>query len=502
VRRSLAWISFAVTGLVALAFLVPLAIIVGNTVRDRVIAEAFRNAAAIGPVLALTTDPDDVERVVASTPTGGSGRMTVYLPSYPAARSVIGPANVGSADVVRARTTGLSFTTPVPGGLAVLQPVVLDGERLAVVEVIVPEADLERGVWPARALLMLLAVVLVAGSVAFADRLAARVVRAARGLSEASTRLGSGDLDVRITPEGPAELREAAVAFNAMADRVSALLAAERELAADLSHRLRTPLTGLLLVTRALGDVAAARDVRDAGARLEDEIDRIIRETGEGRRWRPSRCDAAAVLRERLDFWGALAEDQGRSWALHLPDGEVPVPVPADDLAAATDALLGNVFMHTPAGAAFAVTVVTRPAAVHVVFADAGPGVLDPEQALLRGASGAASTGLGLDIARRLAETTGGRIQLRRSPMGGAEVDVVLRTGEPEAAPRRRRSPKPDILSRAQRGVTDVVSYAVTWIEVQVTRVAWYLRANLPESVRRVVRDVRSRREPASRNRR
>jgi signal transduction histidine kinase len=443
VRRSLAGISFAVTGLVAVAFLVPLAIVAGNTVRDRVLAEAGRNAAAIGPVLALTTDRRDVERVVAGTPTGARGRMTVYLPAYPAAGSVVGPATARSTDVLQAQTSGRSFTAAVPGGLAVLQPVVLDGGRLAVVEVIVPDADLERGVWPARAILVLLAVVLVAGSVAFADRLAARVVRAARGLSSAAGRLGSGDLDVRIQPQGPAELREAAVAFNTMADRVSGLLAAERALAADLSHRLRTPLTGLLLVTRSLGDSPEAREVRAAGARLEEEIDRIIRETEEGRRARPARCDAAEVLRERLAFWGALAEDQGRAYGLHLPSpdgsGTTIVPVPGDDLAAAADALIGNVFMHTPPGTAFTVTLVPRPGAVHVVVADAGPGVADPDAALRRGASGAASTGLGLDIARRLAEDTGGRLQLRRSAMGGAEVDVVLRTGEAEATPLRKR---------------------------------------------------------------
>jgi signal transduction histidine kinase len=445
VRRSLAGISFAVTGLVAVAFLVPLAIIAGNTVRDRVLAEAGRNAASIGPVLALTTDPRDVQRVVASTPTGARGQMTVYLPSYPASGSVVGPATANGTDVLQAQQSGRSFTARVPGGLAVLQPVVLDGGRLAVVEVIVPDADLRRGVWPARAILVLLAIVLVAGSVAVADRLAARVVRAARGLSSAAGRLGSGDLDVRIKPEGPAELREAAVAFNTMADRVSGLLAAERALAADLSHRLRTPLTGLLLVTRSLDDSPGAREVRAAGARLEEEIDKIIRETEEGRRARPARCDAADVLRERVAFWGALAEDQGRRFALHLPPspdaagGAAVVPVSGDDLAAAADALIGNVFMHTPPGTPFAVTLVTRPGAVHVVVSDAGPGVADPEAALRRGASGAASTGLGLDIARRLAEDTGGRLQLRRSAMGGAEVDVVLRTGEPETAPLRKR---------------------------------------------------------------
>jgi signal transduction histidine kinase len=73
---------------------------------------------------------------------------------------------------------------------------------------------------------------------------------------------------------------------------------------------------------------------------------------------------------------------------------------------------------------------------------DAGPGIADPASAVRRGVSGAGSTGLGLDIVRRAAETSGGRMIISRSPLGGARVGIFLRVPAPEPAPapsRRRR---------------------------------------------------------------
>ena len=66
-----------------------------------------------------------------------------------------------------------------------------------------------------------------------------------------------------------------------------------------------------------------------------------------------------------------------------------------------------------------------------IFFADAGPGIGDPDSALRRGSSGGGSTGLGLDIARRVAESTGGGLKIDRSALGGAQVQLWLRTGAP-----------------------------------------------------------------------
>ena len=116
-------------------------------------------------------------------------------------------------------------------------------------------------------------IALIVGSVASPTGSAPGWCAPPSGSPRAAHDLGEGKLGVRVPEEGPTELRSAAVAFNSMADQVVQLLANERELAADLSHRLRTPLTVLRLNTASLGDGDAAEQTRAAVAQLEREVD-------------------------------------------------------------------------------------------------------------------------------------------------------------------------------------------------------------------------------------
>ncbi len=88
------------------------------------------------------------------------------------------------------------------------------------------------------------------------------------------------------------------------------------------------------------------------------------------------------------------------------------------------DALIGNVFRHTPQGTAFAVRVERADRHVLLTVDDAGPGVADPDAALTRGVSVGGSTGLGLDIVARAARAADGELTITRAPMGGARVRV------------------------------------------------------------------------------
>jgi signal transduction histidine kinase len=148
--------------------------------------------------------------------------------------------------------------------------------------------------------------------------------------------------------------------------------------------------------------------------------------------------DLAASTKARLLFWSVLAENQQRPMTATFDDVDCSVALTTEALDAAIDALVGNVFAHTPDGTGFRVTVRsasgTQPPAV--IVDDDGPGVaaLDLVE---RGASGAGSTGLGLDIARRTAEATGGQLVVGASSSGGTHVELVL--GAPRRAGRRAR---------------------------------------------------------------
>jgi signal transduction histidine kinase len=432
-RWALNRLALAITSMVALAFLVPLAVATRQIAYDRAITDARQQATSMVTVLGVDNDLVTLTNAVASTAAGSDGRLALHLPGL----DPIGTSHLTKATVQRAAADRRAATAEAEGGVAYLQPTVLTDGRTVVVEVFVPGADTRRGVGTAWLALGGLAVLLVGGSTLFADRLGSQLVRATRQLAAASRRLGGGELNERMTPTGPRELRDAANAFNTMADDLRRLLDRERELAADLSHRLRTPLTGLRLDVEAMPPGPIAERMRQACDLLDEELEAIITgaRLGSIEKRGSQQCDLVEVLADRLAFWSVLAEDQERPWEVVGGNEPVLLPMPASEVILVVDALLGNVFSHTPDGTAFRVSV----SASGLLVDDAGPGIPDPQRAVTRGFSGAGSTGLGLDIVRRAAETVRGQLVIDRSPLGGARIGFLLHALIPEPVEQRRR---------------------------------------------------------------
>ncbi|SHN45433.1 ATP-binding protein [Cryptosporangium aurantiacum] len=430
-RRALALVALATTSMVSLAFVVPLLLVVHQIARDRAITDAQRQADSVVTLLAGTNVAQSIEDALATVPAWKQDSLAVHLPG----QAAIGTTRAKPADIrlVRSRVDE-SITADVDGGVVYLRPTTLSsGDDVAVIEVFVPSEALSRGVTGASVALILVALGLVVGSVVVADRLAAKVVGATRNLAAVARAFGDGNLEARVEPSGPRELSDAGVSFNQMADRVVATLDAERELAADLSHRLRTPLTALRLDAEALDDGVDAARIREAVATLEREVDVIIQTARRPLSERgPEWCDLAEVVADRVDFWGALAEDEHRDCRLSGVGRRVPVGVSRTELVSIVDVLLGNVFRHTAPGVAFAVSVLMlRGPVAALVIEDAGTGIRHPRMAVRRGNSGGGSTGLGLDIVRRVAEAAGGSIRIDTSPMGGARIRVDLAMLDP-----------------------------------------------------------------------
>lgn len=408
-RRRIAGVVAAVSALVALAFVIPLGVLVRQTAEDRAIDRARSDAGAVVPLVVAGASPGQLATAVAATTAGAEGRMTVVTGDG----SRVGP-DTDSRDFEDALETGRSSVSGTEGGQEVITAVVDDTGARAAIRVVVENEELRRGQWPAWAALTGVAALLVGLSVVVADRLARTIVRPTQQLAGAANALGDGDLEVRVEPDGPPELVELGNAFNELASRVRIMLDDERALVAELSHRLRTPLTALSMRIEGVDDPDMATALRHDVDRVTKVVDQLINEA----RGRPETraalgCDAADVVAERVEFWAVLAQDQGRPWGFERAAGSANVSVGRDELLAAVDVLIDNVFTHTPDGVGMRVWV--RPlddGMVGIGVADSGDGF--EAEYLAEGTSGAESTGLGLSIAQRTAELAGGHIAMGR----------------------------------------------------------------------------------------
>ena len=425
-RRRLFLVTLAVTTLLVAAFAIPLALLVRDVARDRAISDAEADQAAVAPTLAVAPDVDHLAAAVETTPSGREDRFVVVLPDD----TQIGDQRELNGDsVALAREQQRAFSESVDGGIDVYTPVVLGTGQVVVMRVHVPDALVTDGVATSWAVLALVAVVLLVVAVVATDRLARSVTRPAGDLARTSRALAGGDTHARADATGPPEIVDVAEALNLLADRIDELRVAERERVADLSHRLRTPLTALRLDAEGHGAADLIEDVD----RLEAEVSEVIRAAR-----RPLheemvvRSDLAEVVEERAAFWGALADDDGRSWDCRVePAGPHPVRAARDDVAAAIDVLLGNVFAHTPDRTPYALAVRAPAGAVELSVDDGGPGITDAEARLDRGSSSGGSTGLGLDIAASTARAAGGELRIERSTrLGGARIVMVFPRAE------------------------------------------------------------------------
>jgi signal transduction histidine kinase len=300
--------------------------------------------------------------------------------------------------------------------------------------VYVGQAELNGSVAGARLTLLALGLVLLAVSVGLGLLLARVFLRPISDLGETAEQLAGGDLSARVPPSDIREIDNAGRALNRLAGRVVELLGLEREEVADLAHRLRTPVAALRLDTDSLPASDTADRLRDDVDHLDRMVDEVIREARRPLREDiPASADLCAVARERTAFWAVLAEDQDRELTLDIPRGPLPVAAETRDLGDALDALIGNVFAHTEEGTAFRVAVGVSPGPIAwLEVSDDGPGLMSTH-VLQRGLSVSGSTGLGLDIARRLAERSGGSIDIGAAPSGGARVRLNLTPPAPRA---------------------------------------------------------------------
>jgi len=429
----------ATTSAVVLAFLIPLTLLLRSLAEERTLAT-------------VTSDATNLAQIAASSGAAGAGQelenakakaknhdplgtTSVYLPDG----DVLGAQVPDDPDLARAKR-GLAFTVHKDGHAVVWAPAPTTSEGVYVVRTEVSGSELHRGVSRASWILAALGTLLLGLSVGAADTLARRLSDPIKDLAAAADSIRDGRLDIRSPEHGPPEVVAMAGALNRLSARIEQLLISERESVADLSHRLRTPVTALRLDVESITDPELAQRIEEHVATLERTVNAVVQDAR--RPVRPnvaSRCDVAALVGERVAFWSALADEQGRSLRTWLPSRPTWARIDAVELTDVVDVLIDNVFAHTEEGVPLEVTVNTN-AAHEIVLAvqDGGPG-LPGADVVARGHSNAGSSGLGLDIVRRAAIASGGRLELGRSRLGGAKVQVVLSPAETRTRERMRQ---------------------------------------------------------------
>ncbi|GHH48526.1 two-component sensor histidine kinase [Streptomyces umbrinus] len=293
-----------------------------------------------------------------------------------------------------------------------------EGEEGETVTVQEPRSAVTREI--GRTLLLIAAVALLAviAAVLLAVRQANRLASPLTDLAETAERLGSGDPRPRHKRYGVPELDRVADVLDGSAERIARMLTAERRLAADASHQLRTPLTALSMrleeitltddpdivkeeATIALGQVE----------RLTDVVERLLTNSRDPRTGSAVTFDLDEVIKQQLAEWRPAYRNAGRAIVNSGKHRLQAVGTPGA-VAQVLAALIENSLMHGGGTVALRTRVIGNQAVIEVT--DEGPGVPADLGARIfeRAISGRNSTGIGLAVARDLAEADGGRLEM------------------------------------------------------------------------------------------
>jgi signal transduction histidine kinase len=261
----------------------------------------------------------------------------------------------------------------------------------------------------------------IAGAWALSGTVARRAARPVEELAEAAGRLGTGDPRPVGRRYGVAELDQVADGLDSAARRVTTLLTADRELAIDASHQLRTPLTALSM---RLEEMIASADepevVREEGTaalhqaeRLADVVTQLL---SPGRRAAGSAAliSVDKIVLQQITEWAPAFRRAGRKIVL-VGESRLQAWVTPGGLAQVIATLLDNALMHGKGTVTIRRTQAERSVVIEVE--DEGDGV--PAELVSRiferSVSGRPEgTGLGLALARTMAAADGGRIVLAR----------------------------------------------------------------------------------------
>jgi len=300
-------------------------------------------------------------------------------------------------------------------------------------------------------------------SAAMGALLARRALRPIHAVTQTAVQINrADDLGRRIPHVGPPdEVGQLAGAFNEMLERLERIFRVQQRFVADVSHELRTPLTTVRANVDLLRRMGGA-DEASLNA-IQSETDRLIRLVGDLLLLARADAGRLPIAREPVEIDGVLAEVAQQTRVLSGDRLQVAVECPASEpgepLVVSGDAdrlkqlllnLADNAVKHTPDGGRVSLCLTQTDGWVRLTVADTGAGI-PPEdlphiferfyraeksrwrRPVANDTSPGAGVGLGLSIARWIAEAHGGRIELQSELGQGSAFHVWLPLAAPEA---------------------------------------------------------------------
>jgi signal transduction histidine kinase len=299
-------------------------------------------------------------------------------------------------------------------------------------------------------------IVVVALSAGVGWFMAKRALSGVEAVTRAAEDISKGALDRRVSLKGHSdEIDRLAETFNAMVDRIQALISQMKEITENIAHDLRSPITRMRgMAEMALSTAGPEEEWIEAAGTIIEECDRLLgminaaldiseAETGLAK-VQAEEVDLVVLVRDVCELFEPAAEDRGVALEIEAPPS-LPVSCDLRKIQRVLSNLLDNAIKYTVRGGHVEVHVEARPEGAMLSVQDTGIGISDADlphvfERFYRGEKSRSEVGngLGLSLAQAFVLIHGGTITAWSEQGKGTKVVVTLPKLAPSAGGRNR----------------------------------------------------------------
>lgn len=275
-------------------------------------------------------------------------------------------------------------------------------------------------------------------------------------LAAQAEQIGSGQVRARLKPSGIEEIDLVQEELARTGERMAGRLAAERQRSADASHQLRTPIAALSMRLEEIEMIAGEEEVRDEASAALDQVERltsVVTELLDDRRRSQSSTEALHILEvfnTQREEWEEQFAGEGRE-LVFLDEAERPILAEAGKISQVLATLIENSLRYGEGKTTVRARKATSSRGVLIEVTDEGEGIPEDlgDEVFDMGVSGHGSSGIGLALAKDLAQAMGGRLELTQNspPVFTLSLAAIPTNFDPDLV-----MPQGPLLSLGRRG--------------------------------------------------